>query len=148
MNDAAYDAKIWLMRNDENEQERLKTIRTVLLIQSKLNNSVASYEQRGRRDRISAQASHEDLLADYSEACKKLEAITSKVLHEDIVTIRTIDKLQSCLHQTILLDVHLNRQSFNDISKSGKYDLKKRQLYNHYKTALQELAAVLAKEPR
>ena len=143
MTDAAYNAKNWLMRTDDLEEQRLKQINKVMLIESKLNSCVSHYETSGRRDLISAQAAREDLLADYATERAKLEAITEKVSREDIITIKVIDKLKSVLHHAILFDVHLNRRSINEMAKSGMYEMKKTQLYTHYNLALQELAEIL-----
>lgn len=143
MNDAIYSVKVWLTRADELENKRKKQVYHVALIASKLNRCVSSYESSGiGHDLTSAQAKHEDLLADYVTACQQLENITAIVLHEDILTIRVINRLNNIMHQALLLDIHVNRLTLNEISKSGKYELKKRQLYNHYQQALQELAAI------
>ena len=143
MTDAAYNAKNWLMRTDEIEEQRKRQTSKVMLIESKLNNCVAHYETSGRRDLISAQAAREDLLADYATERAKLEAITEKVLHEDLITIKVLDRLKSTLHHVILFERHVNRRSIKAMAKSGNYNMKEKRLYDHYNLALQELAEIL-----
>lgn len=143
MTDAAYIAKNWLMRTDDLEEQRIKQINKVMLIESKVNNCVSHYETSGRRDLISAQAAREDLLADYATERAKLEAITEKVLHEDLITIKVLDRLKITLHAVILFERHVNRHSIRTMVKSGMYEIKEKRLYDHYNLALQELAEIL-----
>ena len=147
MTDAAYNAKYWLMRTDDINEQQIKQANKVMLIGNKLNNCVSHYETSGRRDLISAQAAREDLLADYATEREKLETIIETAARENVITIRMINKLKSNLHQVILFDVHINHQSIKTLSKSGKFEIKERQLYNIYKLSLQELAEILEHNP-
>jgi len=143
MTDRAYFAQNWLMRTNDLEEKRLRQIDKVSLIESKLNNCVSSYELTSSRDPISAQAHHEDLLADYATAQEELEKITELVLHEDNITIEVVESLHNYLYEALLLAVHLNRKSIKEIAKSKKCEYKKTQLYCYYKEALEALGKIL-----
>lgn len=147
MTDAAYRAKNWLMRTDELEEQRLKQIEKVMLLESKLNNCVSHYESNGGRDPVSSRAAHEDLLLDYSIERKKLEEITNKVMRDEIITIKVIDRINNYLYHAILFDAHINRRSISEMAKKGGYELKKSQLYEQYKKALEALAEILETKP-
>lgn len=143
MTDAAYMAKNWLMRAEELEEQRKKQFSKVMLIESKVNNCVSHYETSGRRDLISAQASREDLLADYAMEREKLEVITNQVLHEDNITLKAIDLIPNGTYRALLISRHITRNTMKQIEKSGALNIKISQLFNIYEKALQELARIL-----
>ena len=143
MTDSSYRAKNWLMRSDELEDERKRAIGKVLFLESKVNNCVSSYDYTSRRDPISSRAAHEDLLADYVSACDELEDITEKVLHEDNLTIRVMDRMKNKTYVALLFDRYVNRLSWAVIEKSNKYNVKKAQLYRYHREALESLGNIL-----
>lgn len=147
MTDAAFSAKNWLMRYEDLEQERIRAAGRVMLLRAKVNNCVSSYENTGRRDAISSRAAHEDLLADYSEACRDLEAITEKVLHEDNITITVLERLHNRLYANILFDRFVNRMSMKEMQKLQRYELKKSQMYRTQAAALDALGRILETKP-
>lgn len=147
MTDAAYNAKNWLMRYEDLEEERIKAAGHVMMLRAKVNNCVSSYEYTGHRDQIGARAAHEDLLADYSEACDRLEAITEQVLHEDNITIIVLGRMKNKLYAAFLFDRFVNRIKMNEILKTHRYELKKSQLYRTQAAALDALGQILETRP-
>ena len=148
MTSAAFKAQEWLKRADELEESRKRQYNKVLFIESKVNNCISSYERTGARDPIGARAAHEDLLADYVNACEELETITIKVLHEDNITIDIILRLNNRLYRTLLFDRYINRSTIKAMEKSGIYNLKKSQLHKLNIDALEMLASILETIPQ
>lgn len=143
MTDSAYRAKNWLMRADELDSQWRKTRNRVSFIQNKLHGGVSNYYGSGKSDLITAQASHEDLLLEYSLVQEQFEKELTRCLHEDNITLKVIDRLSDPLHRSILIAKYICRISLNEFSKRSHLELKRSQLYEHHNKAIEELALIL-----
>ena len=143
MTDKAYQAQLWLMRADELEKQWRSTSERILYIQNKLNGGVANYYGSGKSDRISAQASHEDLLIEYSMLKDRLDKELSMCLHEDNITIRVLDRMTNHFHSSILIARYICRNNWKEIVKMYGKKLSKNQYFNHHNQALEELSVIL-----
>lgn len=151
MTDQAYRAKKWLNRTVELYEQAQKTNSTLLLIESRINSAVSSYENigRGRTDPMVRQQQKEDALLDYSVKREQYEKEYMQFVRQEIISMKVLERLDNRFHAVILFDRHINRISINDMSKLKRYDMKKTQLYNHYQLALNELSILLdTEEPR
>lgn len=146
MTDKVYLAKIWLMRADELDLQWKRTRDKIMFIQDKLNGGVSKYYGSGKGDPISAQASHEDLLLEYSMLRERFELEINRCLHEDNITLIIIERVNNPLHRSILTAKYICRISFKEFSKNSHIELKKSQIYEQHKKALEEIASILESE--
>lgn len=143
MTDEAYQAKEWLNRTIDYYNEAEKARHVVELIETKLNNSVSSYEHGVRLDPIMAQAKREDLLMEYSDKQAEYERRYTMFVRQELITINVLDRMKNRRYVAILIDRHINNKSIETMVKDGTYNLKKSQLYAQYRQALEELAPLL-----
>ena len=143
MTDEVYQVKNWLMRADELDQQWKRTRNKVLLIQDRLNGGVTNYYSSGKKDLITAQSNHEDLLMEYSMLREQLDREIEQCLHEDNITLQVIDCMGSPFHRSILIARYVCRMDWNTILKDPLVEVKKTQLLEHHKLALEELALIL-----
>lgn len=143
MTDRAYRAQNWLLRAEDLEQERERKYNALLFLSDKVNKCISSYEQTGRRDLISAQASHEDLLLTYSEKSAELERITNQLSYEHVITMKVIERLPKVIYRIVLFDRYINHIKWRDMPKLKRYDVKLSQIHNYHREALDALGAIL-----
>lgn len=143
MTDEAYHTKNWLMRADELEEQWKRTRTKVMIIQSKLSGGVSNYSSSGKKDLITAQSVHEDLMLEYSLLQDQLDRELTQCLHEDNISIMVIQRMRDPFHRAILISKYICRDSLNTLAKNPKIGLNKSQLYAHHNRALEELAEIL-----
>ena len=144
MTNSAYQAKNWLMRAEALEDERNRLINRIALIESRVNNAVVHYDSSGGgHDRISSQAAHEDMLIEYSEALDRLEKVTNRVIHEDIISINTIDRLNNTKYCTLLIARYVARKSMKTIIEENIFNYERSHLYKMEHKALDALGSIL-----
>ena len=148
MTDEAYKAKEWLNRTIDLYNQAEKTAREVRNVEDRINNSVRSYENdgSGRADLIVRQQHREDALIAYSEIRAKYEREYMKFVRQELITIKVLERMKNKRAANLLLMRHINHMSLDKIAASGAFDLKRSQLYELYKKALEELAPLLKRE--
>jgi len=147
MTDRAYRAKNWLMRADVLEDERKRALNRLLLLESKVNSCVVNYDCIGSRDPMTARAAHEDLIIEYSKTRAELENITDRVIHEDLITLRAIDRLNNTKLQSLLVARYIARKSVKTLINEKVFEYEKTQIYKLEYKALDIFGAILETKP-
>lgn len=143
MTDRAYRAKNWLLRVEELEELRKCKINTVMMLEAKVNNCIVNYESSGTRDPITSRAAREDVIIDYSTAKAELEEITNRVIHEDLITIRMIERLNNMRYCCLLTARYVARKSMKTIIDEQLFNYEKTQYYKLEHKALDALGQIL-----
>lgn len=148
MTESAYKAKEWLNRTIDLYDKAEKTAREIKLIESRINKAVMNYESAGSgsADPIVRQQQHEDALLEYSEKMAKYDKEYLAFVRQEFITIYVLDSMKNRRAANILFMRHISRYSIKEIAKDGTINLKESQLYNLYKSALEELAPLLITE--
>lgn len=145
MTDACFQAKEWLNRNRDVAMQLAADKRLLEIIENRLSSGVARYDHDGSSgSRDSARASHEDLLADYSELRRKIEREETQYLREVIKTRRVIDHLSKPILIAIAVDRYINGLRWTDIADLEH--LSQAQVYRYHGDLLIEISSILNRE--
>ena len=145
MTDTAYQAQEWINRTVELQEEISKLKNAVKICESIVNNAVGKYQTtgRGKVDPIVLQQQREDALIEYSMLLDKVEKAESKLVKEELITIKVLDQMQNSLNATLLFDRYLNRITWGEMIKTHRFGLGKSQLFRKHAEALEELSSIL-----
>lgn len=145
MTDAAYNAKQWLNRLIDLFEQAKETERALELIESRLNNTIRSYDYsgRGKTDLIVKQQQREDLLIDYSIKKGLHERQYNEYLLQEVITIKLFERMQNRRAAAILFCRYLNRETWKEIEKNNSFNLSRAQIQRDHAQGLEELAKLL-----
>ncbi len=145
MTDAAYKAQEWLEHLNDLYYDAEKTRKAIMLLESKINNAVRSYDASGRgaSDLIVRQQQHEDALLTYSEKQTEYDRKYYQFVRQEIIALKLFSCMRNGFHAGLLMNRYFNRMKWTEIEKLHKDRCKKSSLRRHFRLALDEFAPLI-----
>ena len=144
MTDAMYYAKCFFNNLQSYEQKVKAERRTLGKLQARISRTVSSYETGSRRgDAVTAQASHENALLDFSMQCERVEKAQRKYLQAVADTQKVIDAISPEL-QPLAIDRYINGLKWDRLEIIYNYG--RSQLFEHNKKILAQAAEIMKAE--
>lgn len=134
-------AKHWLNRS-------IGSHRYVKALQRRLDSftyaNITNYEKDGSARTKPSENAQESKMLEYSELCRLIDETRGKIETYDVETLQTINKIDSNLQKTILVERYINLLSWDDIAK--KIDYSRAHVQRLHGAALLSLYSVLKQE--
>ncbi len=139
MTDAGYYAQKWLQRTNALEKSLEAGKLSLLELEARINGGIAHYSISGIHGSAPGHT-REDLIADYVDKQTALKNLCARLLSEDIITYRALEKhIESHVYIALLFERYINRTPWQIISKkTGKG---KSTLFIMHRDALEALGA-------